>query len=351
MVRIEDYDYQLPDSLIATEPTTPRDHSRLFVYDTATDTLAFDHFYNLDHYLPKNSLMVFNRTKVVPARITLTKETGGKVVCLFLVNELDEAAGTVPVFVDRKVVVGQTLTHGSYAFTVLAQYDTIFTLSLPFSKQELFSLLEKEGSMPIPPYLKHTTLSPEDLKTKYQSMFAKRQGSAAAPTASLHFTHEVMESIRKKGIQSTDIVLHVGMGTFAPISDEQVKSNKLHQEWVVVPKESMVALKKARTEGIEITAVGTTVVRTLETVARELEHDPTLDAYEGSTDIFIQPSHRFHLVDHLITNFHLPKSSLMMLVDAFLKDKQAKRHVVELYEIAIKENFRFYSFGDAMLIL
>lgn len=342
---LNDYDYILPKENLALEPAVPRDSSKLFVYDTETDQVIFDTFSNIDKYLPNNSFMVLNNTKVLPARVTMKKESGGKVVVLLLVNE--SINNTLPIIVDRKINVGEKIffDDDNYLYTI-GQKENIFEVEFDFSREHLFSLLKKYGAMPIPPYLKKSILSKDELLKKYQTIFAKTDGSAAAPTASLHFTDPVFEKLDKKDIKRLFITLHVGMGTFAPITDENLLKKELHNEYYEVDQKTLQLINQLKYEGKKLVAVGTTVVRTLESVAKNNFISPL-----NKTNLFIFPPYNFKMIDVMITNFHLPKSSLMMLVEAFLQHKKAKKSLVELYNIAIKNNFRFYSFGDAMLIL
>lgn len=386
------YNYYLPPELIAKQPATPRDSSRLFIYDTKTDEIVFDKFNNLDKYLPKKSFLVMNDTKVLPARVEMKKATGGKVRVLFLVNEIMSSSqyqvlsieqNTIRIFVDRKVDVGDKLFFDSQCFvTVIGQGEHIFTVQFDFSIGELFRILEKKGTMPIPLYIKNSPLSRNDLLHKYQTILAQKKGSAAAPTASLHFTNRLLSKLEKKGTNKTFITLHVGMGTFAPVTDVNIRQKKLHEEYFEINNETLQLINLMKQEGKKLVAVGTTVVRTLESAeislrqgrgqlesvmkrshsGEEQSDDSRIklrrfwtsqngkDTFISKTDLFIQPGFEFQYVDSLITNFHLPGSSLMMLVEAFLQHKQAKHHLVNLYQIAIKEKFRFYSFGDGMLI-
>lgn len=373
MTDLNDYDYSLPQRNLSLEPAIPRDSSRLFVYDTKKDQINFDYFYNLDRYLPKNSFLVLNNTKVLPARVTMTKESGGKVIVLFLVSEPTEL-GTVKVMADRKVNVGEELkfdlstseTSNVPWLRVISQKEHLFVLKHDFSREKLFSFLQKYGTMPIPPYLKKSPMSRDELLEKYQTIFAKKEGSSAAPTASLHFTERVFEKLDEKGIEKYFVTLHVGLGTFAPITDENLKMKKLHEEYYEIDKDLLKLIETRRLRGDRLVAVGTTVVRTLESEARHRIFESTSPPKGGSpksliqkqvssplkkTSLFIYPPYDFKMVDVMITNFHLPKSSLMMLVEAFLQFKGAKRSLVDLYNIAIKNNFRFYSFGDAMVII
>ena len=305
-------------------------------------------FYNLDRYLSTDSFLVLNNTKVLPARVKMKKETGGKVVTLFLplsVIPSSVEGSIVSALADRKIEVGQKLFFESGDFVeVIGQKEHIFELKFNISRERLYQLLKKYGSMPVPLYLKRTPLKRNQLLKKYQTIFAKHEGSSAAPTASLHFTDRVFNKLRKKNIKKYFVTLHVGLGTFAPITDENLKTKKLHEEYFEIDQPVLQSIEKAKKEGKKLVAVGTTVVRTLESLARD-------SSPSGKTDLFIYPPYSFKTVDNLITNFHLPKSSLMMLVEAFLKHKKAERSLVELYNIAIKNNFRFYSFGDAMLIV
>jgi S-adenosylmethionine:tRNA ribosyltransferase-isomerase len=352
MIDLNQFDYYLPKNQIAQKPVTPRDHSRIFVYDTKKDTIVFDYFYHLDHYLPSDSFLVLNNTKVLPARVEMRKpvlrqddggQGGGKVMVLFLVNEIGKK-GLIPVLVDRKVKAGEKLffKNGEWV-KVEKQKGHIFTLRYHFNKEKLFEVLRRFGTMPVPLYLKNTSLQRDQLLKKYQTIFAKKQGSVAAPTASLHFTNRVFNKLEQKGIKKYFVTLHVGLGTFAPLTKENLEKKTLHQEYFEISKSTWQTIENKRKLGKKLFAVGTTVVRTLESAAKTKR-------LFGQTDLFVFPPYRFLLIDGLISNFHLPKSSLMLLVEAFLQYKKARRHLVDLYNIAIKNNFRFYSFGDAMVI-
>lgn len=347
MSLLDVYEYELPDGFIASTPAEPRDSARIFVYDTKTDTVTFDYFYNLAKYLPEESLLVLNTTKVVPARVKMKKESGGMAEILFLVNEVRED-GIVPCIADRRLNIGTTITFpNGKKLNVNFQEDERFFLEPRFLAGELSAFLDQYGTTPIPKYIKGNTLSEDALRDRYQTVFEKAESDAihasvAAPTASLHFTPRVFASLEEKKIMHMPVTLHVGLGTFASVREDNISEKKLHHEWFEIPDESAEAIYKAKKENRSVVAVGTTVVRTLESHAREIKK---------STDIFIFPPFEFKTVDALITNFHVPRSSLMMLVDAFLKYKGAKRGILDLYAIAIKEKFRFYSFGDAMVIM
>lgn len=344
---LERYDYSLPEHLIRKVPLEPRDSARLFVYDTKTDVVTFDTFRNIAKYLPAHSLMVLNDTKVWPARLWLKKATGGKIEVLVLVNEWD-GKGLIPALVDRKVNIGDELTFldGS-KFIAEDHQEQKFFFRLE-SKQSLQALLQEFGTTPIPHYLEGEEKGDESLlRQRYQTVFAAAGASVAAPTASLHFTEAVFAGLKEKNIETAKVTLNVGLGTFAPLREENFQTGKLHGEWVVVSDEAIKALEKAKANKRPIIAVGTTTTRTLETLAK---HDK-LQVLSLEANLFIYPPYEFCMTDILITNFHLPRTSLMLLVDAFLQYKGAKRGAVNLYEEAIREGFSFYSFGDSMLIL
>lgn len=345
---LKKYHYELPEELIRKAGVEPRDSARLFVYDTKTDTVTFDTFRHLDRYLPAQSLVVLNDTKVLPARLWLKKETGGKIEVFVLANQMKDEQ-RVPVLVDRKVMVGQKLFFPNQDYLeVLAQEENIFFVK-PVSAHghDLRMLLELYGETPLPHYLEGADTPPDVLKERYQTIFAKNGASVAAPTASLHFTEAVFRSFEKKNITTTQLTLNVGLGTFAPLVEESFATGKLHSEYVNLSEESAAAINEARKEGRRIIAVGTTVARTLESFGQS----GSIKAASQQTDIFIFPPYQFRTIDGLVTNFHLPETSLMLLVDAFLQHKGAKKDVMALYDIAIREHFAFYSFGDSMLIV
>ncbi|MFZ1720766.1 MAG: tRNA preQ1(34) S-adenosylmethionine ribosyltransferase-isomerase QueA [Candidatus Moraniibacteriota bacterium] len=378
---LEAYDYALPEELIRREGIEPRDSARLFVYDTKTDTITHDFFSNLAKYLPERSLLVLNDTHVVPARLHLKKASGGKIEVFVLMNEWDGESNEIPVMVDRKCGVGWKLFFpNGYFFEVVRQEENRFyailkpSNSLPESLREslraggstpvksLEELLDEFGETPLPPYLKGEEWSRDEevLRKRYQTIFAESGKSVAAPTAALHFTDRVFASLREKNIDTATVTLDVGLGTFAPLKEENFALKKLHREYVSIPQSTVDKVNfilGGRTSKLDsepkIVVVGTTALRTIEsaTALRGSTSKCRLRLYEGETDIFITAPHHFEIPDILITNFHIPKSSLMLLVDAFLQDKGAKRNLVALYEEAIKEKYAFYSFGDSMLIL
>jgi S-adenosylmethionine:tRNA ribosyltransferase-isomerase len=340
------YHYDLPQHRIATQPASPRDSAKLLVYDTATDTVHLDTFLHLEKYLPTDALLVFNDTKVMPARAALRKAAGGKVNALFLLNEPQANPHHHQIIVDRKISVGQTLSLGPEVFQIIAQKENRFTLQSRLRLVQLETLLLEHGTTPIPHYI-HTKLSESALRTRYQSVLAKVPASVAAPTASLHFTPRLLQKLKRAGTSSTTVTLHVGLGTFAALTPEMIEKQQLHAEWYAVPATTARVVTKHKKKRQPVIAVGTTVTRTLESAA----HGSSLMARRGPTRLFISPPYDFNILDGLITNFHLPDSSLLMLVEAFLQHKGAKRSILELYEIAIKNQFRFYSFGDGMVIL
>lgn len=344
-----DYSYILPNELIASEPRNIRDSARLFVYNTKNDTVHFAHVHDLPDILPHPSLLVLNDTKVVPARLYLKKDTGGIQEILVLTNQMKEGDTLIPIITSKKIIVGRKLFLPDGAFLeIISQNEQIFYCKPSFVISELFSYLDRFGETPLPHYL-NSHIEEVLAREKYQTVYATNKGSVAAPTASLHFTYELLEKLSEKNIPQTKITLHVGMGTFAPITEENFNSKTLHKERFELSEKSATKINEAKRNKIPIIAVGTTVARTLESITRS--NNGEITPLSGETDIFIFPPYTFKAVDILMTNFHLPNTSLMHLVQAFLEHKGAKRDVRELYEIAIKEKFAFYSFGDSMLIV
>lgn len=351
MISLDHYDYHLPDELIAKHPASPRDSARLFVYNTKTDKISFDVFRHLNQHLPHPSLLVFNDTKVVPARLWLRKETGGKIEVLLMMNEYRSGDTTIRGITDRKILPGVKLyfARGAY-LEAIKQEEQFFFFQPSVSMSAFWTLLEQEGKTPIPPYIKQSKLSEHILRKKYQSVLAKHPASIAAPTASLHFTDRLLKKIEQHDIKHANVTLHVGAGTFAPIDGSHIREKKLFTEYYNITRKSANAINGAKASGVPIIPVGTTAMRTLESsAAHTKEH--CVEEEELPTNIFIYPPYEFLIADGLITNFHVPRSSLILLVDALLIHKNARRNILELYDIAIKERFRFYSFGDGMLII
>lgn len=344
------YQYSITEKNIGKTPKEPRHDARLFVYNTATDTISFDTFINISNYLPSKSLVVLNNTGVIPARVVFTKDTGGKIDGLVLVNEGFDEEGAIPVIVDKNMFPGRRIALGDYWFTITRQRDQRFYIKPDNEPERIFEILEQLGTTPTPYYLGKLELSETQLRDRYQTMFAQNKKSVAAPTASLHITPEVLNRLQNKGIVITEITLDVGLGTFADIEQKNVDEKFLHSELLYISSESRKRIYTAKQLGCPIVAVGTTVVRTLESQCDQLMID-NQSALATTTNIFIMPGYNFSIVDHLVTNFHVPESSLMALVDAFLVHKKSKRELVELYQIAIDNGFMFYSFGDSMLII
>lgn len=336
------YAYQLPEDRIATHPSEPRDASKLLVYNTKTDEVTFDTFVNLADHLPAESFLVMNETKVLPARVHATRD-GETLEMMILPSEVDYAAGTVKATANKRLRNGQTveLTPGR-TLEVIEETQKAFTFKAHFDLHALPALLLEIGQTPIPHYIQHAGLSETELREKYQTIFAKNPGSVAAPTASLHFTDRVFRNLDEAGIERLFVTLHVGLGTFAPVLPEHLENRTLYEEHTQITSETADRIRTLKAAGKFCTAVGTTSTRTLESLAR---------GKSGTTNLFILPPFEFQLVDQLITNFHLPNSSLMMLVEAFLQFKGAKRHLKDLYTLAIQNDFHFYSFGDSMLVI
>ena len=340
-MKTSDFDYDLPKDLIAQTPLKDRASSRLLVVDRENDTFRDRTFRDIIEYLSPGDALVLNETKVLPARIIgVKKETGGAVELLLLKN-LGGDKWECLARPGKRLRPGTELDFGDglLAAKVLEKLDGGI-IQVEFSYDGIFlELLERLGTMPLPPYI-HAQLKDQ---SRYQTVYAKNLGSAAAPTAGLHFTPELLEQISAKGIKIVKITLHVGLGTFRPVEVEDVQAHKMHTESYEISAEAAETLNRVKNAGGKIVAVGTTTVRTLETAARE---DGSFEACSGETSIFIYPGYKFRAVDYLITNFHLPKSTLLMLVSAFAGEDLIKR----AYAHAVREQYRFFSFGDAMLI-
>ncbi len=345
MSPLDAYDYTLPPELIAHEPAEPREAARLFVYDTATDTVSIHTVADLPSLIPQ-SLLVVNDTTVVPARVHGTLRDR-PIELLILVDQGVGEDGTVSALVNRGVKVGDEVAVPLGTFTVLENHERAMLVRYSGGSAGLTALLREYGETPLPPYI--DSPSPEIIRrAQYQTVFAAADApSVAAPTASLHFTPELLTRLMAAGTSRTTITLQVGLGTFAPVYPSHFENKQLHEEHYFVSETSAQAIAAARAAQMPVVAVGTTVVRTLETAkAAILAGKVTY----GATDIFIFPPYQFTFPDVLMTNFHVPKSSLMCLVQAFLEHKGARRHLTDLYAEAIAARLRFFSFGDAMLI-
>ena len=340
-MKTDDFDYDLPQELIAQTPLMRRDESRLLVLDRETGDVEHKKFYNVIDYLNPGDALVINDTKVIPARIIGVKEDTGAVIELLLLKDNGNDTWECLSKPQKRLKINTIISFGdgllkSKVEEIKEEGITIVKL---LYEGILMEILERLGTMPLPPYI-HEKLDNQEM---YQTVYAKDYGSAAAPTAGLHFTEELLKKIEDKGIKIVHVTLHVGLGTFRPVMVEDVTKHKMHSEHFIITKEACDILNSVRREGKRIIAVGTTSVRTLETVMRD--HDEFVPMV-GDTDIFIYPGFKFKAIDALITNFHLPKSTLVMLVSALA----GKEHVLNAYKIAVENEYRFFSFGDAMLI-
>jgi S-adenosylmethionine:tRNA ribosyltransferase-isomerase len=334
---LSDFDYELPPDLIAQEPATPRDHSRLLVYDRATGSITDDYFYNLPLYLDPSTTLVMNNSRVEKARLLFGNTE------VFVLRQFGNDTVEALVRPGRKFKLGRetALAGGITAETLSVDEDG--TRRIRFNVDVADPRLDPFRYTPFPPYIRQN----EELAARYQTVIARHDGSKAAPTAGLHFTEGLLRRIRESGITLAEVTLHVGLGTFAPVKTENVEEHRLHEESYFITETTAARLSSAR----HITAVGTTSARVLESAVRELRSGDSesgkrhFTASEGSTDIFIKPGYRFRGLDHLITNFHLPKSTLLMMIAALTGYDEMRR----IYDHAIRERYRFYSFGDAMM--
>jgi S-adenosylmethionine:tRNA ribosyltransferase-isomerase len=340
-MKTTDFDYELPPERIAQTPVSPRHNSRLLVLDRVADTLEHTVFWEIDRYLEPGDLLVVNETRVIPARLYAKKKPGGGKAELLLLDKLDDLTWTA-------LGGGKGLTSGR-ELTIAGGPDVtvIEVLEGPKRKvrfaEPIEPYLDSVGHVPLPPYI-HTQLSDPE---RYQTIYAREPGSAAAPTAGLHFTPELMQKLKEKGIAFARLDLHVGLDTFAPVTEDDPKEHKIHTEWCELPAQTAEKINATHAAGGRIVAVGTTSVRTLETSARNAQKGQLVAPFSGQTDLFILPGYQFKVVDALITNFHLPKSTLLMLVSAFA----GRERMLTTYQIAIEKNYRFFSFGDAMMII
>jgi S-adenosylmethionine:tRNA ribosyltransferase-isomerase len=343
-MKTSDFDYSLPESSIAQTPAEPRDSSRLLVLHRDTGELEHRLFRDVSDYLRAGDLLVLNQTRVIPARIYARKETGGRVE-LLLLRRRDELTWEALVG-GKGLHVGKTIkVEGGLQAEIIEIMDgseRIIKFSEPI--EPYFS---KVGNVPLPPYIHEKLSDPE----RYQTVYARELGSAAAPTAGLHFTPRLLEELQVKGVKIAYITLHVGLDTFAPVTEDNPEEHVIHTEWCELTKETADLINQTKQAGGRVIAVGTTSVRTLESAANLHAKRPIsnyqLPPFTGPTSLFILPGYQFKIVDAMITNFHLPKSSLIMLISAFA----GREKILETYEIAIQQGYRFYSFGDAMLIL
>ena len=341
MMKTSDFDYYLPEELIAQTPVYPRDSSRLLVYNREKDSIEHKHFFDIIDYLKEGDVLVRNNTKVLPARMFAYTANGGKVEVLLLkrfnLNEWE-----VLVKPGKKAKPGAKLTiSNELSLEVLSTIEESGSRRVKFFYDGVFEdVISRVGEMPLPPYIT------EKLKdqNRYQTVYAKVDGSAAAPTAGLHFTDELIDKIKAKGVEIVDVLLHVGLGTFRPVKTDDILSHHMHSEYYEIDEKAAERINLAKKEGRRVIAVGTTSVRTLESASDE---NGFVRAVKDNTEIFIYPPYKFKCVDALITNFHLPKSTLIMLVSSLA----TREKILNVYNTAVSEKYRFFSFGDSMFIL
>ena len=335
-----DFSFDLPEELIAQTPMEQRDASRLLCLDKQTGAVEHRHFYDLPDLLREGDCLVLNNSRVLPARLIGIRPTGGAVE-LVLLRDLGGNRWECLSRPGRKTKPGQRILFGEGELQAVVE-ETVSggNRIVRFDYEGIFlEVLERLGRMPLPPYIRQELKDPE----RYQTVYSKELGSAAAPTAGLHFTKELLETVRTKGVLTEFVTLHVGLGTFRPVKEEEIENHEMHSEYCIIPPETAEAVNRTRKNGGRIIAVGTTSCRTLESFAKE---DGTLEASSGWTNIFIYPGYRFKCIDALITNFHLPESTLIMLVSALA----GRENILNAYRIAVSEKYRFFSFGDAMMI-
>ena len=335
---VTDFDYELPQELIAQHPMEPRDHSRLLVVDKHTGEIQHKHFYDLVDYLKPGDVLVFNDTRVIPARLHGTKDTGAHVE-VFLLTRKNATDWEVLVRPGKKLQVGAKINFSEELSCEVIEHTDFGGRVVRFKFDGIFEeILDRLGETPLPPYI----TAPLEDKERYQTVYNRERGSAAAPTAGLHFTKELLQKIKELGCEEVFVTLHVGLGTFRPVSEANIEDHKMHKEFYTVSQEAADAINKAKAEGRRIIAVGTTAVRTLESAGA----DGTMKAGGNWTNIFIYPGYKFRFVDELVTNFHLPQSTLLMLVSTL----STREIMLATYKKAVEEKYRFFSFGDAMFI-
>ena len=339
MIKTTDYDYYLPEELIAQTPLLNRSESRLMVLNRKNKTIEHKHFSDIIDYLSENDVLVLNDTKVIPARLIGEKEDTKAVIEVLLLKDMGDNKWECLANPQKRVKIGTVISFGNGLLKAkcLEKFDMGVCHFEMIYEGILVEILDKLGSMPLPPYI-HEKLEDRD---RYQTVYAKNLGSAAAPTAGLHFTPELLEKIKTKGVELVFVTLHVGLGTFRPVEAEDLTNHVMHSEWYEITKEAADTLNKAKEAGKRIIAVGTTSTRTLESA-----YDNGFKECRNDTSIFIYPGYEFKAIDAQITNFHLPKSTLIMLISALA----GKDFVLDAYQKAVEEKYRFFSFGDAMFI-
>lgn len=335
-----DFDYELDQSFIAQHPEDKRSESKLMILNRKNETIEHKKFYNIIDYLHPGDVLVVNNSRVIPARLYGHRQDKDEQLEVFLLNNIEDKKWECLVKPGRKFKLGTQIIFSEKLKGKVVEITEEGHRIIEMKYEGIFNeILEEIGNVPLPPYI---TEKLED-KSKYQTVYAKHDGSVAAPTAGLHFTEELLQQIRNKGIYIANVTLHVGLGTFKPVTDDKIENHKMHSEYYILNKENFEIIDKARKSGGKVIAVGTTSIRTLESIASKYgELRPDSDF----TDIFIYPGYEFKVVDSLITNFHLPKSTLIMLVSALYN----REKILEAYEEAKKNNYRFFSFGDAMFI-
>ena len=340
-MNVSDFDYDLPEELIAQDPLADRSSSRLLVLDKRSGDIHHRVFRDIVEELKDGDVLVLNNTRVIPARLYGKKAGTGAVIEVLLLNRKQDNTWEVLVRPGKKAREGAVIEFGDGLLKgeivgILEEGNRL----IRFTYEGIFEeILDRLGEMPLPPYIRHKLQD----KERYQTVYAKYDGSAAAPTAGLHFTKELLEEIKQKGVQVAEVTLHVGLGTFRPVKADTVEAHHMHTEHYIIDEATARTINAAKTEGRRVISVGTTSLRTLESAAGE---DGLLKAGEGDTDIFIYPGYRFKVIDALITNFHLPKSTLVMLVSALA----GRDNIMKAYREAIEQRYRFFSFGDAMFI-
>ena len=340
-MKLTDFNYELPEELIAQHPYDKRDEARLMVLNRQEQSINHKVFKDVIDYLEPGDCLVINNTKVIPARLYGIKDKTGAKVEFLLLKQMDNDIWEVMVRPGKKLLPGTKVMFGDGILTAeILEMLEGGNRKVKFTYQGIFNeILDKIGLMPIPPYIKETLKE----KDKYQTVYAKYVGSSAAPTAGLHFTEELLEKIRNKGVEVANVTLHVGIGTFRPVKVENIEDHKMHSEHFYIKQEDVEKINNAKKNGKRVIAVGTTSCRVLESIADENGY---VKVQEGDTSIFIYPGYKFKCIDALITNFHLPESTLIMLVSALA----GREYIMKAYEEAVKERYKFFSFGDAMII-
>lgn len=338
-MQTSDFDYDLPPQYIAQTPVEPRDASRLMVLERSSGAISHAYFYQLDQFLAPGDLLVLNETRVIPARLFARKESGGRVE-LLLLRRLDEVTWEALAGGKGLKEKRQLSVEGGPEAEIVRVLEG--ARRLVRFREPVEPYLDRAGHTPLPPYIHASLADPE----RYQTVYARTPGSAAAPTAGLHFTPALMDKIKSKGVQITQVTLHVGLDTFAPVNEDDPRDHQIHTEWCEVSEGAAALIRQTRQAGGRVVAVGTTSVRTLESAALLAKESQIVVPFNGPTSLYILPGYQFRLVDAMITNFHLPRSTLIMLVSAFAGREQT----LAAYEVAKEAGYRFYSFGDAMLI-